>query len=210
MVIKKLKSAGYNHIVVVDDCSKDKTFQSASKAGAVVLRHAINRGQGAALQTGMTYALREGADIIIHFDSDGQHRIEDLPAMLKPVLDGKVQVTLGSRFLKKESIEAVPPIRRLILRISILVIRYFYGMKMTDAHNGFRVMTRKAAQKIKITSDRMDHASEVIDLIKKNHISYREVPVVIIYDEHTLQHGHGSFMQGVEVGFRMLWRRLVN
>jgi glycosyltransferase involved in cell wall biosynthesis len=208
--IRKLQMAGYKNIVVVDDGSKDKTSQKAKATGVAVLRHIINRGQGASLQTGMSYALKNGADIIVHFDSDGQHRVEDLPAMLKPVLNGKVQVTLGSRFLDKKSAEDIPAWRKFTLKIGVFITRIFYGMPLTDAHNGFRVLSRKAAQKIVITSDKMEHASEIVDIINRKHISYKEVPVVILYDEETLQHGDGSFMQGAQVGFKMLWRRLVN
>ncbi|MFH1211488.1 MAG: glycosyltransferase family 2 protein [Candidatus Woesearchaeota archaeon] len=210
IVLRRLKLAGYENIVVVDDCSKDRTSEIALREGVAVLRHPINRGQGAALQTGMAYALKHGADIIVHFDSDGQHRIEDLPAMLRPVLEGKVQVALGSRFLDKKNAEHIPAFRRLTLKIGVLIIRIFYGLPLSDAHNGFRVMTREAAKKIRITSDRMEHASEIVDLIKRNRISYTEVPVVILYDEYTLSHGQGSFMQGVRVGFKMLWRKFVS
>ena len=89
-VVRNLKKAGYSNVVVVDDGSGDNTYIAAAKAGAVALQHPINRGQGAALKTGIDYALLHGADIIVTFDADGQHRVEDLPAMIKPVAEGKV------------------------------------------------------------------------------------------------------------------------
>ena len=146
-VVEELKKAGYRNIVVIDDGSADNTSNEAQKAGVAVIKHIINRGQGASLKTGMDYALMNGADVIVTFDSDGQHRVEDLPAMLKPVLNGDVDVTLGSRFIKETKL---PFGRKLILKIAVLVQYLFYGVKLTDAHNGFRVLSRKAAQKIDI------------------------------------------------------------
>jgi len=206
-VISGLKHAGYNDIVVVDDGSKDNTYDIALNAGATVLRHVINRGQGASLKTGIDYSLRNGAELIVTFDADGQHRVEDLKAMITPVKNGKCDITLGSRFLKPVD---MPFFRRLTLKIAILVVWLFYGAKMTDAHNGFRVMNRKAAQAINITSDRMEHASQIVEEIYKKKINFKEIPVVILYTDYSMQHGQGSFMQGIKVFARMILRRIID
>ncbi|MEM2916073.1 MAG: glycosyltransferase family 2 protein [Candidatus Woesearchaeota archaeon] len=208
-VIKGLRRAGYNNIVVVDDGSKDRTFEAALDAGATVLRHVVNRGQGAALQTGIDYALQEGADIIVTFDADGQHRVEDIPAMVKPVADGEVDITFGSRFLKKESQKNVPFLRKLYLKIGILVLLLFYGVRMTDAHNGFRALSRDAAKKIRITADRMAHASEIVEEVHRLNLKYREVPVIIRYTEETLKKGHGSFREGCRILYTMFVKKFL-
>jgi glycosyltransferase involved in cell wall biosynthesis len=208
-VIKELQKAGYKDIVVVDDGSKDKTFEAALNAGATVLQHIINRGQGAALKTGIDYALEQGADIIVTFDADGQHRVEDIPAMIKPVAGGKVDVTFGSRFLTKKSQENVPFVRKACLKGGILVLWLFYGVRMTDAHNGFRALSRNAAEKIRITSDRMAHASEIVEEVHRLDLKYREVPVVIRYTEETLKKGHGSFMEGVRILYTMIMKKFL-
>jgi len=205
-VIKGLRKAKYTNIVVVDDCSQDTTYNVAERAGAVVLRHMVNRGQGAALRTGIEYALEHGAGICVTFDADGQHRIEDLPAMLKPVLSGKFDVALGSRFMKKRG--NIPLRRKLTLRIAVLVQNIFYGIHLTDAHNGFRVFSRKAAQAINITCDRMAHASEIAEQIHTHNLRYKEVPIIIKYSKETLEKGHGSFGQGIRVFFDMLMKKL--
>lgn len=204
-VITRLKSHGYSNIVIVDDGSKDDTFEAASKYDVFVLRHIINRGQGASLKTGIDFALKQGADIIVTFDADGQHRVEDLKAMIDPVKNNECDITLGSRFLK--SVE-MPFFRRLTLKIAILVVWIFYGAKMTDAHNGFRAMNRHAAQAINITSDRMEHASQIVEEIHRKRIKYKEIPVTILYTEYTLKHGHGGFFQGVTVLWKMLMRKI--
>ncbi len=206
-VLSALQKAGYTNIVVVDDGSCDNTFDIISKEGVFALRHVVNRGQGAALKTGIEFALRNGAEYIVTFDADGQHRIEDLPAMIRPVMNGECEVTLGSRFLRKVE---MPWFRRFTLKIAILVIWIFYGVKMTDAHNGFRVMSRKAAQKIEITSDRMEHASQIVEEIHKKKIRYKEIPVIINYTDYSLKHGEGSFLGGVKVLIRMILRRIIH
>jgi len=205
-VIRDLKKAGQRNIVVVDDCSRDNTFESAKKAGAIVLRHILNRGQGAALRTGIEYSLEKGADYIVTFDADGQHRTEDLNAMMAPVINGEVDITVGSRFLEKTE---VPLARKILLKGSVFIIWLFYGIKMTDAHNGFRVLSRKAAEKIEITQDRMAHASEIIGEIKRKKLRYKEVPVVIRYSEETLRKGHGNIFQAFKVLWNMVMEKLM-
>lgn len=182
-------------VVVVDDCSQDATCENAQEAGAKVLRHVINRGQGAALQTGTHYALNHmNADIIVHFDADGQMQGKDISAMVNPIECGAAEIVLGSRFLGKES--NMPFIRRwLTLKPAILFTMLISGIKVSDTHNGFRALSRKAAEKINIKLDRMAHASEILDQIKAHNLVYAEVPVEIIYSQDTLLKGQ-SFMSG--------------
>jgi len=207
-VIKGLNQKGYNNVVVVDDCSKDNTYEIALNEGAHILRHVINRGQGAALKTGIDYALLQNAKFVVTFDADGQHRVEDLERMATPVWENKCDITIGSRFLSKRAVREMPLSRRIILKVGVLIMFVFYGVIMTDAHNGFRVMNRKAAKKIEIVCDRMAHASEIIEEIHRKKLAYKEIPVIINYNEYTLQHGHGSFVGGIKVGFSMLVKKI--
>jgi glycosyltransferase involved in cell wall biosynthesis len=206
-VVVGLKKAGYSNIVVIDDGSSDNTFEEAKKQGVAVLKHVINRGQGASLKTGIEYALKHGAEFIVTFDSDGQHRIEDLPAMLEPVIRGEVDVTLGSRFLTKTD---MPLGRKILLKGSVLVQWLFYGVRLSDAHNGFRVLNRKAAQQIRIDSDRMEHASEILEEIVRKRIRYREVPVIIRYTDYSLKKGQASFKGAFKIFFKMFMKRLLH
>jgi len=203
-VIDDLHKHGYKNIIVVDDGSKDNTTQIAERKKVMVLQHILNRGQGAALKTGIDYAVQQGADIIITFDADGQHQAKEIKNLIKPVTSGKAEVALGSRFLKDDS--NIPFMRKLLLKGSVLIQRFFYGINLTDAHNGFRALSRKAAQKIEITADRMAHASQIIDEISKKKIRYTEVPVTILYTQYSLKKGTGSFSQALKV----LWRMIVD
>jgi polyprenyl-phospho-N-acetylgalactosaminyl synthase len=185
-VVRPLVSEGYA-VVVVDDGSIDDTAKLARAAGAALLRHAINRGQGAALQSGLRYALERGARIVITFDADGQHAVEDLPRLLEPILESEADVVLGSRFL--EHTAAVPPIRRLLLRAAVVFTGVASGVTLTDAHNGMRALTRCAAEQLDLRLDRMAHASEIIDQIARLRLRVVEVPVAIRYTPYSLSKG---------------------
>jgi glycosyltransferase involved in cell wall biosynthesis len=205
-VISKLRDAHYDNIVIVDDGSKDDTYNIALESGVTVLRHVVNRGQGAALKTGIDYAYQNGADFIVTFDADGQHRVEDLDAMIAPVMNDECDVTLGSRFLKPTK---MPLSRKLMLKFAILIVWVFYGVKMTDAHNGFRVLNRVAASTINITSDRMEHASQIVEEIYKKKLRYKEVSVTILYTDYSLEHGQGGFKQAIKVFSTMIVRKIL-
>jgi glycosyltransferase involved in cell wall biosynthesis len=175
------------HVVVVDDGSSDDTGDLSLEAGAHVATHMINRGQGAALQTGIDYALAQGAEHIVTFDADGQHDADEALAMVEVCRAEGLDVVLGSRFLGKAV--NMPTSRRLTLKAAVLFTRLTTGLKLTDAHNGLRVLSRNAAQRIRIHQDRMAHASEILSLIGKHKIAYREFPVTITYSEYSLAKG---------------------
>lgn len=181
-------------IVVVDDGSEDSTAEMAQKAGATVLRHLINRGQGAALATGTEYALAQGASTIVHFDADGQFEARDVAALVEPIKSGRVEVVLGSRFLSRAN--HIPFSKKyLILPLARVVNFLFTGLWLSDAHNGLRALSRRAAESIKIEQDRMAHNSEIIAQVKKNNLSFVEMPVMVKY------HRYG---QGLAGGFKII------
>lgn len=190
-VIKDLRNYGYFNIVVIDDCSKDNTYDVVSTQNVMLLRHLANRGQGAALRTGIDFALKKNAKLIVTFDSDGQHKAEDIDDLILPIIKGKCDVSLGSRFLKKKSNIAL--FRRIMLKGAVVLMFFFYGAILTDAHNGLRALSRRSAQTIRIGSDDMAHASEIISEIKKHKIRYLEVPVTILYTDYSLQKGQSMF-----------------
>lgn len=180
----------YPHVVVVDDGSTDDTFEVARRCATYALRHVINRGQGAALQTGVEFALRRGAQFIATFDADGQHCVEDIPAVIEPIWRGDCEIVLGSRFLG--SAEDIPRTRRLTLKAAVLFTRVVNRVELTDAHNGFRAFSRRAAEQIHITLDRMAHASELIDQIRRCGLPMHEVPVRVRYTPYSLAKGQST------------------
>ena len=185
-VIAEVIEAGYN-AVLVDDGSTDGTATVASENGAYVVSHLINRGQGAALQTGIDYALQQDAKKIVTFDSDGQHRLEDAVLMLETLDQPNCEVVLGSRFRGK-AID-MPFMRRIVLSAATIFTNLTTGLKLTDTHNGLRALSAEGAAQIKLRQDRMAHASEILSIIARKKIPYIEVPVTIVYTEYSLKKG---------------------
>ncbi len=192
-VILELKQEGFDNIVIVDDGSSDNTYSLALQNNVFVLKHLVNLGQGAALRTGIAFALTQDPDVIVTFDADGQHQASDIHKLIKPVLSGKVDVALGSRFCKGAVVENIPFSRKLFLKLGVVFTRMVSGIKISDTHNGLRALSPKAAKKIKITINGMAHASEILDEISKNKLKYVEVPVRIRYTEHSLKKGQSTF-----------------
>lgn len=197
---------GYSNVVVVDDGSRDATATDALTHSVWVLRHAINLGQGAALQTGIRFALEQGAEYIVTFDADGQHDPAEIAALLEPVRSGAADIAMGSRFLGKA--ENIPFSRKLILKGGVLFTRIVSQVKVTDAHNGFRCLSRAAAQKIRLYQNRMAHASEILDEVRTHNLRYVEVPVTIRYTADTLAKGQSSW-NAVKIVAQFLLGRLV-
>lgn len=177
-------------VAVVDDGSTDDTAVVAENAGATVIRHPINLGQGAAIQTGIEYTLTLGAPYILTFDGDGQHAAEDLKAMLEPLASGKADFTLGSRTMGRAV--NLPLSRKIILQAATLFSRISLGRSLTDTHNGFRGMTRRGAGLINLRHHRMAHASEILGQIVRSGLPFVEVPVTIQYTDYSLQKGQGA------------------
>ncbi len=195
-VLQKLQTTGHR-IVVVDDASSDETSSIAKKFTPDVLEHLINRGQGAALKTGIQYALQEGAEIIVTYDADGQHQVEDIEKLIQPLVAGECQVTLGSRYLTELSRQKVPFMRKVLHRLAVIYTNISAGLQLTDTHNGLRAMTASAARKIQFNQDRMAHASEILEEIGRKHIPFKEVPVDVHYTDYSLAKGQhlGDFVK---------------
>lgn len=179
------------NVVVVDDGSADTTAVTAQSYPVWVVRHPINCGQGAAVRTGIDFALDKGADVIVTFDADGQHRASDIERLVEPIQSGSVDVVLGSRFLGQT--EGMPAGRRLLLKLAVWFTRLTCGLPITDAHNGLRAFSRRAAEQIRIEQPRMAHASEILDQVAWHSLSFGEVPVTIRYSAETLHKGQSSW-----------------
>lgn len=186
-VLKVVKNHFSDRIVVVDDCSTDNTATVSNKYCDVV-KHPINLGQGAALQTGIDYALKCGAEIVVTFDSDGQHRIEDAIKMINLIKLDVPMVVCGSRFLGVDA-DNMPLKKAVTLRLATLFTRIVTKVNVTDAHNGLRVMNRMALERIRINQNRMAHATEIIRKVKTENIEYKEAPVKILYTSYSVAKG---------------------
>jgi glycosyltransferase involved in cell wall biosynthesis len=176
---------------VVDDGSKDKTVELAKKAGAIVLEHKINCGQGAALQTGNDFALIKKADLVVHFDGDGQFLASEIKNLIQPIIEDNYEVVFGSRFLGKKS--KIPKFKeKIILPLGKIINKLFLGIKTTDPQNGFRALSRKALKKIAIKNNGMAHCSEILFKTKEYNLKFKEIPTTVIYNDFG-QRSSGGF-----------------
>ncbi|MDD5252166.1 MAG: glycosyltransferase family 2 protein [Patescibacteria group bacterium] len=197
--------ARVDRVVVVDDGSMDDTAARAQAAGATVLRHALNRGQGAALKTGTTFALADGADIVVHYDADGQHDPASLGALIAPIASGEADVVYGSRFLGIKA-EGMPFTRQVVLFLARQFSALVLGIprRITDPQSGLRAMSRAAAVSLDFRQDRMAHCSELLCLVARSRWRVKEIPVRVSYSPETL--AKGQFRGGA---WRIVWQLLL-
>ena len=202
-VIRELRTR-YPLVVCVDDGSEDDSARIAQEAGAVVVRHPFNMGQGAALKTGIDYALRDpGMRQVVTFDSDGQHQVDDAAAMIARREAEGVDLVLGSRFLDARTKPGL--LKRLLLRAAVQYTNLTSRVKLTDAHNGLRVLGRTACEKITIEQNRMAHASEIVEEIGRHRLTVAEEPVHIVYTDYSRAKGQ-PMLNSVNIVIDMLFR----
>ncbi len=182
-VVAEIKCAGYENIIIVDDGSKDNTYNLAkSIPGVVALKHFINRGKGAAVKTGMEAAKLLNADIVVTMDGDGQHSPTDITKMLKEISTGK-DVVLGSRL---KDPKGMPFYKIMHNHIGNLIVWAIYGLWVTDSQSGFRAYSRKALDLIDTRTDRYEYDSEIIREIHRHQLPFVEVPIMVRYTEYSM------------------------
>lgn len=178
----------FPNIACVDDGSTDASVEEARAGGAVVIRHPINLGQGAALQTGIEFARAQpGSEYFVTFDSDGQHTVDDAAAMVARLRTEPLDIVVGSRFLDERT--QASALKKIVLRMAVVFERMSTGVRLTDAHNGLRAFNRHAAFAFDITQNRMAHASEFVAQIGSHKLRYAEQPVHILYTDYSRSKG---------------------
>ncbi len=210
-VVRESRSV-FPNVVCVDDGSTDDSAVVAESAGAVVVRHPVNLGQGAALQTGFDYALSDPAmHYVVTFDADGQHQVSDVETMLLRIRRGDVQAVFGSRFLDRSGHPAsTGALKKLVLRSAVAYTNLTTGTRLTDAHTGLRVLDRSVVARVQITQNRMAHASEIVSQIGAMRldgrpVSIAEEPVHILYTDYSRAKGQ-SLWNAVNILAELIWR----
>ena len=194
----------FSRIVCVDDGSSDGSAEAARTAGATVIAHPMNLGQGAALQTGITWAKRKGdLDYLITFDGDGQHKVEDVVDMLSYARRRDLAIVFGSRFLDKRTKPDLA--KRIVLKVAVLITRVVTGLQLTDAHNGLRVIRADALEHVNLIQDRMSHATEIVHQLAKSGLVWKEYPVEVLYTEYSKRKGQ-SLLNSINILFDLIVR----
>lgn len=197
----------FTNVVCVNDGSKDDTAREIRKTKAQLVNHPINLGQGAAIQTGIEFALQDPkAQYFVTFDADGQHKISDVINMVDHLRKSpKVDIILGSRFLG--TTENISPFKKLVLKLAVQFSNFTTNLKLTDAHNGLRVFNRHVAENLDITMSDMAHASEIIHRIAEKNFRYEEMPVIIVYTDYSKAKGQ-SLMNAVNITFDLMLQKM--
>jgi glycosyltransferase involved in cell wall biosynthesis len=192
------------HVVCIDDGSTDGSASVAAAAGARVLRHPVNLGQGAALQTGLSYVTgKPEARYVVTFDADGQHRIEDAEGMLLAAREHNAAIIFGSRFLDDRTQPGW--LKKVILKTAVWVTNRTTGLRLTDAHNGLRVIRADAARQIDLQQDRMAHATEIVHQLGRTQLPWEEYPVELLYTDYSKGKGQ-SVLNSVNILVDLLVR----
>jgi len=187
MVIRDLHQE-FTHVVCIDDGSSDGSADAARRAGAKVLQHPVNLGQGAALQTGFDYVLTQpDARYVVTFDADGQHRVVDAAEMIALARAEDLAIVFGSRFLDKRTNPGI--LKRIILKTAVWVTNMTTGLRLTDAHNGLRVIRTDALSRVTLLQDRMAHATEIVLKLGRTKLPWREYPVELLYTDYSRAKG---------------------
>jgi UDP-N-acetylglucosamine---dolichyl-phosphate N-acetylglucosaminyltransferase len=207
-VINSIKEYGYENIIVVDDGSPDDTYGKARLSNnAVALRHAINRGKGAATKTGIEAAKLLGADIIVTMDGDGQHDPSDISHLIAPILKHNYDVALGTRL---KNTRGMPFYKIILNHLGNIITWYLFGLYVTDSQSGFRAYSRYAMEVIDTKGDRYEYDSEIIREIYLSKLKYKEVPISVIYTEYSKQKIHKQgFYNGLKTLYKMVLK-LIN
>ncbi len=196
----------FDHVVCVDDGSSDDTGEIALRAGAHLVRHPVNLGQGAAIQTGVEYARRQpGAQIFVTFDGDGQHRVKDVVTMVDRLKAGDADVVIGTRF-GRSGFSKPPLLKRVVLQTAARLSPRGRRLGLTDTNNGLRVFNKTVADGLDITMSGMSHASEFVALVDENHWRVVEEPVEVLYTEYSKAKGQ-PLLNGVNIIFDGFLRR---
>ena len=186
----------FPQVVCIDDGSRDGSGAIARAAGARVVNHPINLGQGAALQTGFDYALERGAKYVVTFDADGQHRVVDAQAMLQRARDEDLAIVFGSRFLDDRTKAGF--LKKIVLKTAVVVTNWTTRTRLTDAHNGLRVIREDAVRRIHLRQDRMAHGTEIVVQLGRTGLPYAEEPVEVIYSDYSKAKGQ-SLLNSVNI-----------
>ncbi len=203
-VLKQLREH-YHDIIVVDDASTDRTAHIARAAGVRVVSHILNRGLGGSLGTGIQKALNDGADIIVTFDADGQHHVDDIGPLVAPIQMGRADAVIGSRMLQKKG---MPFIRRVYNNIGNIITFVLFGIHVSDSQSGLRAFNRHAAGLMKLRSNRMEVSSEIVREIKVHKLRYEEVPIRAIYTDYSLSKGQGLFV-GIKTLIKLIVLKII-
>ena len=193
-------------VIVIDDGSSDNTLETIKQHADCYTQHCVNLGQGAALKTGTELAYNSGYEYIIHSDADGQFRIEDIKNLIETLENSDHEIVIGSRFMDSVS-DSMPLRKKTILNMAKIFSKLFLKLKFSDPQCGLRGFKREAYKKILWKSNDFQHCTEILGLIAKNKLNYKEIPIVVQYDDYST---NKTVKPKISMGWKILMSKLFN
>jgi len=201
-VVTDIQRKGYRKIVVVDDGSTDNSMEGIKDLNVIILQHLVNRGAGAATETGLKYCRTIlDAETVVMIDADTQHNVDDIRKLVEAHENQNADITIGNRFLENK--KNIPAKRWFYNQIANIVTSIFAGKRVYDSQSGFKVFNKKALQKIIIEQDRFEHCSEILIKGLENNLKIIEVPIKVYYTPETIAKGQ-HFLNGVRTFVHLL------
>jgi glycosyltransferase involved in cell wall biosynthesis len=205
-VVREVVKHGYQCIIVVDDGSSDETGTNASTAGAIVLRHKLNRGKGAAVKTGVEVALQMGADIVVTMDGDGQHNPADIERLIAPLQNSKYEVVFGTRWPNRKKMPSSKKLFTIAANTFSWAISHHW---VSDSQCGFRAYTHHASRSLTNTADFYDYETQVVRDVRLKNLSSTEVPISATYSAYSQQKQHKQTIRNGILTMYKLFHRIV-
>lgn len=201
-VVKSIKQKGYHSIVVVDDGSIDDSMESIKKYEVTVLHHLVNRGAGAATETGLKYC-REvlNADIVVMIDADTQHEVDDISKLIETHIEQQADITIGNRFIEHN--ENIPFKNWFFNQIANIITSIFAGKKVFDSQSGFKVFNNKALHSVILEQDKYEHCSEIFIKGHEHNLKIIDVPIRVYYPTEIKDKGQ-HFFSGIRTLINLL------
>ncbi len=201
-VVTDIQKNGYTNIIVVDDGSTDNSMELIKDKNITILQHLVNRGAGAATETGLKYCRTIlDAETVVMIDADTQHEVEDIRKLIEAHEKQNADITIGNRFM--ESGENIPLKNWLYNFIANIVTSVFAGKRVYDSQSGFKVFNKKALHTVIIDQDRYEHCSEILIKGLEHKLKIIEVPIRVYYTPETTAKGQ-HFLNGVRTFIHLL------
>ena len=203
-VLSDIQKEGYENICVIDDGSSDRTYEIAQSHGVNVLRHPINRGAGAAMQTGIEYVKMTNGQYLLCMDSDGQHAPDDITALINKMYESKADIVIGNRFMSDAN--DIPETRKFYNSIANIFTNVLCKNNYSDTQSGFRLLNRKAIETLNLGSRGFGFCSEMIILGEQIGLKIEQVPIKVVYTKYSMNKGQ-NFLEGVRTAKDILWQK---
>lgn len=202
-ICEEIKALHFPNICIVNDGSTDETSQMAFDSSVVVLHHVINRGVGAATDTGLKYAKQKKYKAVITLDADGQHKTTDIEVLFDKYQSTQADLIIGNRFLLASN--QIPNTRKLFNKVANIFTGIYAEKFISDTQSGIKLFSEKAIHAIQIDTDGYEFCSEIIIKASQQHLHIEEVPVHVYYTSYSMAKGQGLWM-----GFKTVFNLFAN